>query len=97
MSWFRRKQPGPLDLALGFQWARQYRDPAFREHLRSIGHIGDGVPVVPCVPGESIGPALARVEPDSRALVAVADATKPFGWRMYWLTKAETSTRSDAP
>jgi len=78
------ESPDRANLAAGFDFARQLRDPNFREHLRSIGHAGGTVHTTG--PGEPVAEVLARVE--RPGLLAAPDPARPHLWALAWVAPA---------
>lgn len=74
----------PATLASGFDFARRQRDPAFRQHLRSIGW-KPGQDIVIAHDDEPVADVLSRMsihQTSSPCLIAIPSETERFGFRL---------------
>lgn len=74
----------PATLASGFDFARQQRDPAFRQHLRDIGWT-PGQHVVITADDEPVVAVVSRIifnRTSSPCLIAMPHEEEPFGFRL---------------
>jgi hypothetical protein len=82
-------RPSGPPIGAGFDFARQLRDPDFRQHLKNIGH--DGHPVIIAQPGETMGAIRERAQSsdgEGKVLVATPDSRQPHGWLLIWMDTA---------
>lgn len=69
--------------ALGFELARQARDPQFRGLLAALGYQGE--PMVPADADATVQSVVDRVgDHEGRCLLAVRDEAESMGWRFAW-------------